>query len=105
MSDVKLSLPYLHGFLFAVSPFSPDSTFMPDALTGLEAGMGVKIVSVLASHVSELASLSALPEPVRRTSEGVDFSVVCSPRFCSPYIEASAEGHQWSRSARAEGAD
>ena len=42
-----------------MSLFSPDRRFLSEDLTRLEA-MGVKIVSVLASHVSQLASLSGV---------------------------------------------
>ena len=78
MSVVKHSQPYLYGFLFAVSPFSPDRTFIFDVITRLEAGVGVQImssqpcvVSELASHVSELASLSASPGPHTQSKEQV----------------------------------
>ena len=49
-----------------MSLFSPDGRFLSEDLSRLEAVMGVQIVSVLASHVSQLASLSGgtlLPQP------------------------------------------
>ena len=55
-----------------MSLFSPDRRFLSEDLTRLEAVMGVQIVSVLASHVSQLASLSGvtpLPQP-QSQSEG-----------------------------------
>ena len=64
------------GFsLSAVSLFSPDRRFLSEDLTRLEAVMGVQIVSVLASHVSQLASLSGvtpLPEPQSQSEEYVE---------------------------------
>ena len=60
--------------LSAVSLFSPDRRFLSEDLTRLEAVMGVQIVSVLASHVSQLASLSgvtSLPQPLRQSEEYV----------------------------------
>ena len=62
-------------FLFAVSLFSPDRRFLSEDLTRLEAVMGVQIVSVLASHVSQLASLSGvtpLPQPQSQSEEYVE---------------------------------
>ena len=44
---------------------------MPDVITRLEAGMGIQIVSAVASHLSQLASLSALPEPQTQSKEQV----------------------------------
>ena len=61
--------------LSAVSLFSPDRKFLSEDLTRLEAVMGVQIVSVLASHVSQLASLSGvtpLPEPQNQSEEYVE---------------------------------
>ena len=49
-------------FLSAVSLFSPDRRFLFGDLAKLEAVMGVQIMSVLASHVSQLASLSGVPQ-------------------------------------------
>ena len=60
--------------LSAVSPYSPDRMFLSEDLTRLEAAMGVKIMSVLASHVSQLASLSGvtpLPQPQSQSEEYV----------------------------------
>ena len=57
-----------------MSLFSPDRRFLSEDLTRLEAVMGVQIVSVLASHVSQLASLSGvtpLPEPQSQPEEYV----------------------------------
>ena len=58
-----------------MSLFSPDRRFLSGDLTRLEAVMGVQIVSVLASHVSQLASLSGvtpLPEPQSQSEEYVE---------------------------------
>ena len=58
-----------------MSLFSPDRWFLSEDLTRLEAVMGVKIVSVLASHVSQLASLSGvtpLPQPQSQSEEYVE---------------------------------
>ena len=58
-----------------MSLFSPDRRFLSEDLTRLEAVMGVKIVSVLASHVSQLASLSGvtpLPQPQSQSEEYVE---------------------------------
>ena len=55
--------------------FSPDRRFLSGDLTRLEAVMGVQIVSVLASHVSQLASLSGvtpLPEPQSQSEKYVE---------------------------------
>ena len=55
-----------------MSQFSPDRRFLSEDLTKLEVVMGVQIVSVLASHVSQLASLSGvtpLPEPQSQSEE------------------------------------
>ena len=60
--------------LSAVSLFSPDRRFLSEDLTRLEAVIGVQIVSVLASHVSQLASLSGvmpLPQPQSQSEEYV----------------------------------
>ena len=90
-----------------MSLFSPDRRFLFEDLTRLEEVMGVQIVSILASHVSQLASLSGvtpLPEPQSQSEEYVK-KLICRPWFCFSYMEASAGGHQWCRSARAEGKD
>ena len=61
--------------LSAVSSFSPDRRFLSEDLTRLEAVMGVQIVSVLASHVSQLASLSGvtpIPQPQSQSKEYVE---------------------------------
>ena len=58
-----------------MSLFSPDRRFLSEDITRLEAVMGVQIVSVLASHVSQLASLSGvkqLPEPQSQPEECVE---------------------------------
>ena len=64
------------GFsLSAVSLFSPDRRFLSEDLARLDEVMGVQIVSVLANHVSQLASLSGvtpLPEPQSQSEEYVD---------------------------------
>ena len=61
--------------LSAVSLFSPDRRFWSEHLTRLEEVMGVPIVSVLASHVSQLASLcgvTPLPQPQSQSEEYVE---------------------------------
>ena len=65
------------GFLSlsAVSPFSPDRRFLSEDLTRLEAVMGIQIVSSLAGHVSQLASLSGvmpLTQPQSQSEEYVE---------------------------------
>ena len=55
--------------------FSPERRFLSGVLTRLETVMGVQIVSVLARHVSQLASLSGvtpLPEPQSKHQEYVE---------------------------------
>ena len=57
-----------------MSLFSPDRRFLSEDLARLEAVMGVRIVSALASHVSQLASLSGvtpLPQPQSQSEEYV----------------------------------
>ena len=61
--------------LSAVSLFSPDRRFLSGDFTRLEAVMGFQIVSVLASHVSQLASLSGVtpvPQPQSQSEEYVE---------------------------------
>ena len=58
-----------------MSLFSPERRFLSEDLTRLEEVMEVQIVSVLAGHVSELASLSGvtqLPEPQSQPEEYVE---------------------------------
>ena len=68
-------MPCISGVLFslsAVSLFSPDRRFLSEDLTKLEAVMGIRIVSVLASHASQLASLfgvKPLPQPLSQSAE------------------------------------
>ena len=47
-----------------VSPYSPEIEFPRNALTRLEAVMGIQIVSVLAKLHSPLASSSGLKQPL-----------------------------------------